>query len=80
MSDCNHEMIDLDYLPQTKEGSNVVLLSLKVSCRHCGPLRFVGIDAGLSLSQPSTSTDGCVVHIPVVPELDDAVITWKYAS
>ena len=68
---CNHPMIELDYIPQAFEDTEVLMLSISARCRLCGPLRFIGIDEGLSSSQPSTSTDALVVRMPVIPEFDE---------
>ena len=69
---CQHlRGIELDYVPQVAGDTNVLVMSIRVSCPDCGRLRFLGIDAGLSLSQPSTSTDGCVLHLPVIGEMDE---------
>lgn len=68
---CEHKMIDLDYVPQAGKDTNVMVISLRLRCRDCGPLRFLGVDAGITLAQPATSTDGCVLHLPVLPEFEE---------
>jgi hypothetical protein len=68
---CYHEVIELDYVPQIGKGSNVMVLTLRAQCRDCGPLRFLGIDEGISLSRPATNIDGSVLHLPVLGEFEE---------
>ena len=69
---CQHPNgIELDYMPQVAGDTDVLVMTIRASCPICGRLRFLGINAGLSLSQPSTSTDGCVLHLPVIAEMDE---------
>ena len=68
---CQHKWIEMDYVPQIAGDTNVLVMTMRATCRDCGPLRFLGIDEGLSLSRPSTSTDGCVLHLPVIAEMDE---------
>ncbi len=69
---CEHPEIVLDYVPQVSGDTNVIMLTMRVCCAQCGPLRFIGIDMGLSLNRPSTSVDGCILHLPVIGELEEA--------
>lgn len=68
---CFHPRIELDYIPQAFDDTKAIVLSISARCRVCGPLRFIGIDEGLSLSRPSSSTDALVVRMPVVPQFDE---------
>lgn len=68
---CLHPIIELDYVPQASNDTNVLVLSIRAQCSVCGPLRFIGVDEGISLRRPSTSTDGCVVHMPIIPNFEE---------
>ena len=74
---CLHPIIELDYVPQASDDTNVMVLSIRAQCSVCGPLRFIGVDEGLSLRRPSSSTDGCVVHMPMVPEFEEVEHTQR---
>lgn len=80
MSCLHNGLIELDMHPQVGRDTNVMVLSLRARCTQCGPLRFLGIDAGISLERPATSTDGCVLHLPVITEFDEPENEKRMAS
>ncbi len=67
--------------PEAYEDTNVRRVLLRVHCKKCKePLRFIGIDAGASLTRPCTSADGFTVIIPGVMGIDDVVHERRMAS
>jgi hypothetical protein len=70
---CAHERYEIEVLaPEAYEDTNVRRFSLRARCRECKEsVRFLGIDEGLNLSRPCTSSDGLTVIFPAVMEFEE---------
>ncbi len=74
LSDCKHESFDAEVTVRRLLGSASAIVEaygadVRINCADCGKLfRFVGVEVGLSGTEPSMSADGLELRVPIVPE------------
>lgn len=69
--DCRHEDFYAVVAVARIEDAGAFLMEARVCCKQCGiPMRFLGVEAGLSYEEPRVSIDSVTLHAPMEPETE----------
>ncbi len=72
-SGCLHKSFGAEIIVTQMTGAEAIVeaygAEVRISCTDCGKrFRFVGVEVGLSGTEPSMSADGLELRVPIVPE------------